>query len=1270
MSSDDRTPELCGWSCDRVRGNPALAWVFVGLSGGGLVAAVWHWQTTGWPRRAQELRGFEGLVGDVTVRDLIGGPVLPSVGPLLLVCGALLGAAVFAAPLARRLSCAAAWTLALLAVLHLVESVLLTAVLDGELSVWLIITLQGFAFVEYGLTAPATLFAVLGAGTAVLRLLTRHRAGGPDPSGVDAAAPGRDDVPGERGGGDQANWREGFGLPPGRQLQPASMGICLSGGGIRSATFTLGALQALQERPALDAAAAEKPSELGRARYLAAVSGGAYTAGAFCLAGRKPRDSAAYGRSADDAERCRELNFEHAFRPGSPEFDHLRRHSSYLADSLREWAGAIFVVVRGAAVATLFLYLLMVVAGRWAGHLYHWVRRESALADPWQPVWGAVFAVMAIAGMAGLLWLLSLATWARPPKVRRWSREAAFMASVALVILVVLSAGIPIVTWTSMRVLDLSVTPGGALPTGGVLGVVGIVTSAIGLLSRQHSSVAKAVRAVPTTWLRHLGDTGKLMLQWLAVLGGLALVISVYLVVFGHSTWNTAITDPDNHPLVDWGTPDWPLPLSDFQLTVALTGLLLLLYFFVDETATGLQPFYRRRLATAFAVRRYRNDALPHGFEALEYPSDEVTELERYAPKGGGGRGPQVIFCAAAHCSDPAHTPPGRHVLPFTFSHDFVGGPEVGWCSPAVMRGAGRPGRRTPGQVSDRLARELTVQSAMAVSGAAFASATGTGRVPANLLLALVNARLGTWLPNPGPPKTMREHQSAPWWRARPPRWRRMSYFVRELFAWHPRDFPMLFVTDGAHYEGLGLVELLRHRCHEIYCFDASSDTDAFARAIAQSVTLAYDELGVRVELDDPETAQPAGAGAEGSVAVTGAGAEDAGRDTTKLNDALAARLANSAVITGRVIYPPGDPRVSRRDGILVIGRAVLTRQTPWEVRRHAAAHPFFPQDATGDQWFDDRKFNAYTGLGRYVGECAVKAMERKRAQVRAQYAKRLASADPDWWQINADRDVKAMLALGAVHRGDDPDTAFAWWERAARAGNHDAQVELGVLLSGQNGGPPFRKDLASARGWLLRAAGAGDQSAAFNLGVLDAERNDLDAACQWFERVATASGDTDAIHNLGMLLARRGLREERKAAGGADDLARRWYELSRQWYEVATAAGHAAAMNELGLVLMSRAGVGGRPLSRADLTEARGWFEQGARAGNVDAGRNLARLLTIGEQLDRDPAALPTLDEAVGDHPVPHRDMRRKSVEDIEEELANRATWQPTGGSGDVRTP
>src|SRR4051812_21842367 len=61
-------------------------------------------------------------------------------------------------------------------------------------------------------------------------------------------------------------------LDPIEDPAPEKVGVCCSGGGMRSASFNLGALQAIQSA-----------QRLQKVRYLAAVSGGSYIAAAFAM---------------------------------------------------------------------------------------------------------------------------------------------------------------------------------------------------------------------------------------------------------------------------------------------------------------------------------------------------------------------------------------------------------------------------------------------------------------------------------------------------------------------------------------------------------------------------------------------------------------------------------------------------------------------------------------------------------------------------------------------------------------------------------------------------------------------------------------------------------------------------------------------------------------------------------------------------------------------------------------------------------------------------
>jgi hypothetical protein len=954
------TSEATGQTVKYVREKPVLASFLAAASLAGAALTLLHWAQTPWTVRAAEMAAPSAvLTTELTGEMRASAQWWPAVALLLLAVGGLLGRAVFASPLARRLAATAGWSLVVLAGLHLLENGLVDILLDradrGDGVKSIAMALQGTAFVGYALGPATGIVTLLGALTVLLRLSSRRF------KKYTVATP-------EPREGELAHWVHSAALPPGTARKPGGLGVCLSGGGIRSATFALGALQALQSRKSLDGGGHR---ELTRADYLTAVSGGAYTAGALLLAVRgRPAD-----RSKRSVKQPVDRGFEDVLGPGSPEFDHLRRHSSYIADGWREWITAIVVVVRGALASTLLLALIAFTAGRWVGHLYHEGGRAADFEDPWHPAWGVVAATVTVLVVAAFLWILSLWTVIVPhQRLSGVLDETARSVGLAGGILVMLGAVVPIVVWASDKASQDGGLALGALK-GLALGVGGVAMTALGLLHRRRSEV-QALTQKMERLSQKLGDIGRRAGQWIAVYVGLTMVAAVYLTVFGYSTYVAANSDPDAKPDVRWGVPEWESPFSNIAITVGLTVVLLALYAIVDETAVGLHPFYRRRLARAFAVRRSDHDGDGRRrWTAKPYERSEVTDLEIYGDPWRRGRRlrPHVIFCAAAHCSDPDATPPGRHVLPFTISYDALGGPEVGWCPPKRMRE----------QVSSRLRYDLTVQTAMAVSGAAFASATGAYRGPANVLLSLINARLGCWFPSP---RTVADDAPA-WWKARPPKIRRMSYLVREILGQYPKKgLPLTFVTDGGHYENLGIVELIRHGCREIYCFDATSDTDAFAAALGRSVALVKDEFGVTIDLRDPEAAAPR------------AGRPGEPEQPAGLPD-LSGRLARTSTIIGTITYPPLNDREEERHGVIVIGRAVLDPGVPWEVRRHAATHPTFPQDATGDQWFDDCKFDAYTEPGRYVGGKAVDAMATYRG---------VAQSHPSAWLIEIELDRPA----------------------------------------------------------------------------------------------------------------------------------------------------------------------------------------------------------------------------------------------------------------------
>lgn len=370
--------------------------------------------------------------------------------------------------------------------------------------------------------------------------------------------------------------------------------------------------------------------------------------------------------------------------------------------------------------------------------------------------------------------------------------------------------------------------------------------------------------------------------------------------------------------------------------------------FLIDQTWLSLHPFYRRRLASAFAVRRAH---MPDGGTgALAYEIEEPTTLSRYGGRPDGF--PQVIFVGAAALSGQSRTPPGRRSASFTMSADYVGGPDVGWVRTSTLEETCKPALR----------RDVTVQAAMAVSGAAIASAMGRQAVAVQRLLALSNVRLGTWLPNPAFLAVL-GRPTASWRAPRLPNARRLPYQLREIIGAYPAEGRLLLCTDGGHWENLGLVELLRHRCRTLYCIDASGDAPPFATTLAEAITLAYEELGVRITVRDPTGLVPGSATPLSPPEVL-----------ARLN----ARLSRSAVAVADVEYPEAfavtEDEAPSRHGTLIVAKALLTPDMPYELLTYALKETAFPRQSTGDQFFDHAQFDAYRALGFHIGTAALTA--------------------------------------------------------------------------------------------------------------------------------------------------------------------------------------------------------------------------------------------------------------------------------------------------------
>jgi rhodanese-related sulfurtransferase len=177
-------------------------------------------------------------------------------------------------------------------------------------------------------------------------------------------------------------------------------------------------------------------------------------------------------------------------------------------------------------------------------------------------------------------------------------------------------------------------------------------------------------------------------------------------------------------------------------------------------------------------------------------------------------------------------------------------------------------------------------------------------------------------------------------------------------------------VSDGGHYENLGLVELLRRGCTRVFCLDASGGS--VGGELGDAVALARSELGVKVDLDP-----------------------------TPLNPEGEPPTAKQDTVSGTLTYPDGTK------GTIVYARNVISPGEPWDIRAHQLKDPRFPHDSTLDQLYTDQKFESYRALGAEAGAHAAARMAE------------LAPMEEDENHVLSPAQVKQLLDTAAIQLVD-----------------------------------------------------------------------------------------------------------------------------------------------------------------------------------------------------------------------------------------------------------
>lgn len=703
--------------------------------------------------------------------------------------------------------------------------------------------------------------------------------------------------------------------------------------------------------------------------YVISVSGGGYAAGARLLAVQRqlvdPNQKREVQLEGDELKPKPNIaDISERFEDGSAEFDHIRRGSSYLADSPLGLIRALAEVLKNLVASLAIIFSVPVIAGSVAGLLladvpvaaFPPISGKTAAAGSDTPLSAslvthpsAYWAIGVFAGLAVACTVFVLITeWRSNSRCseRRMALALGLARASAVFALVIFTLTIALPALMLLCSAPSSHTPssaGGAFAA--LSGVVGVnyVAALVAIIWRDRHKLTKSIgtQSSPRLLKRLLPPE---VISLLLTLATLALLSVVWLALLG----SFAAGAFQFCTQTGWGERFLNVPPGVWWL--GGLGLAALFLGFADVTSLSLHPFYRRCLARTFAVRRGAD-------KAVQYDDAEPTWLHLY---GKTTRGPKFVFACSATISGPDKPAPGLNAVSFVMSADYVGGPELGWFHTKKLFQAASP----------RIRRDLTVEAAVAVSGAAFASAMGRQNKGVEKLLAISGARLGTWLPNPNFVRQLRDStrpngsgsDALPRvWPKSLPSIRGGGYLYREILGINDRDARLVQVTDGGHYDNSGLVEALRRRCRLIIVIDGGGDPPPLPVGLTDALRLARYELGVEVALNRT--------GPYSVESITPGSGKQFAKD-----DALASlnsRITRGAVVQGAITYPAAAG-LDESTGTLIFAKAVLSERCPFWLLTYAASTAIFPHDPTSDQWFSEAQFAAYTSLGRVIAEEAV----------------------------------------------------------------------------------------------------------------------------------------------------------------------------------------------------------------------------------------------------------------------------------------------------------
>ncbi|HEY0943502.1 MAG TPA: patatin-like phospholipase family protein [Steroidobacter sp.] len=348
----------------------------------------------------------------------------------------------------------------------------------------------------------------------------------------------------------------------------------------------------------------------------------------------------------------------------------------------------------------------------------------------------------------------------------------------------------------------------------------------------------------------------------------------------------------------------WALPCI-LLLAALIMGLV------VNVNRFSLHGFYRNRLVRAYlgASHTKRKPDPFTGFDA-----QDNLRMHKLRPTAGAQRLLPLINVTLNMLRDGKLAWQERKAESFSITPYYCGNFHEGYRASAAYGGQGG----------------ISLGTAVTISGAAANPHMGYCSSPAlAFVMSLFNVRLGAWLGNTNAQGDKAYHLPGPR--------QALSPMLGELFGYTTPDFKYVNLSDGGHFDNLGLYEVVLRRCRYIMVSDAGCDPEARLGDLGNAIRKIRIDFGIPIRFEKEIEIYPNSSARQGLYCAT-------------------ARIDYDAVDQGT---PPGR--------LLYIKPTLRGRgehPIPYDVYSYSRTIDAFPHEPTTDQWFSESQFESYRALG------------------------------------------------------------------------------------------------------------------------------------------------------------------------------------------------------------------------------------------------------------------------------------------------------------------